>query len=406
MRILLLGGTGFVGRRLAAQLVDRGHDVTALARSPDATALTDGVRTVAGDVTDPDSLAPAFDGQDAVVNLVALSPLFEPDGGSEMHERVHLGGTENAVAAAECHGVDRFVQLSALGTDPDGATHYIRAKGNAEAVVRDSALDWTIVRPSVVFGDGGEFVSFTRLLTTPYVTGLPGGGKTRFQPIWVEDLAGMLTDCVADASHVGETYELGGPEVLTLADVARTIYRADGKPLRVLPVPMTLAKIGLTVGGSVPGFPMGPDQYRSLKFDNTVTANDVTAFGRTEADLRSFEEYLDEGSEHHSDRRRSLLTRPATLALFAYFALSASLPSLTGSPLAIALYVPTYLLTMFVYDAPWGLENVVYGAESLLGIGHSSALYYVGLLMTYFACAVVLTWLGRSVRSAVGPRRG
>ncbi|MBV0922646.1 complex I NDUFA9 subunit family protein [Halomicroarcula limicola] len=406
MRILLLGGTGFVGRRLAARLVERGHDVTALARSPDATALPDGVRTVAGDVTDLDALDSAFDRQDAVVNLVALSPLFEPDGGNEMHGRVHLGGTENAVAAAERHGVSRFVQVSALGADPDGPTHYIRAKGEAETVVRDSALDWTIVRPSVVFGDGGEFVSFTRLLTTPYVTGLPGGGKTRFQPIWVEDLAEMLADCVTDERHVGETYELGGPDVLTLADVARAIYRADGKPLRVLPVPMTLARIGLTIGGSVPGFPMGPDQYRSLKFDNTVAHNDVTAFGHSETDLRSFEEYLDEGGERDRDRRRSLLTRPATLALFAYFALSTALPTLTDSPLAIALYVPTYLLTMAVYDAPWGLENVVYGVESLLGIGHNSALYHVGLLMTYFACAVALTWLGRSLRAAVGPRRG
>ncbi|MBX0294477.1 complex I NDUFA9 subunit family protein [Halomicroarcula sp. F27] len=406
MRILLLGGTGFVGRRLAARLVDRDHDVTALARSPDATALPDGVRTVAGDVTDPDSLDSAFDGQDAVVNLVALSPLFEPDGGSEMHEKVHLGGTENAVAAAERHGVPRFVQLSALGADPDGTTHYIRSKGQAESVVRDSSLSWTIVRPSVVFGDGGEFVSFTRLLTTPYITGLPGGGTTRFQPIWVEDLAEMLADCVTDGSHAGETHELGGPDVLTLADVARAIYRADGKSLRVLPVPTTLAKIGLTVGGSVPGFPMGPDQYRSLQFDNTVEENDVSAFGRTEADLRALEEHLDEGGERSGDRRRSLLTRPATLALFAYFALSTALPTLTDSPLAIALYVPTYLLTIAVYDAPWGLENVVYGAESLLGIGHSSALYHVGLLVTYFACAVALTWLGRSVRSAVGSRRG
>jgi uncharacterized protein YbjT (DUF2867 family) len=182
--------------------------------------------------------------------------------------------------------------LSALGADPEGPTAYIRAKGRAEGVVRESALDWTTVRPSVLFGDGGEFVGFTKLLTTPYVTGLPGGGKTRFQPIWVGDLAPMLAATVESDAHVGETYEIGGPVVLTLADVARETYRSEGKSVRVLPVPMPLAGLGLAVAESLPFVPMGRDQYRSLKFDNTTGDNDIGAFGVEVGDLRTFDAYL------------------------------------------------------------------------------------------------------------------
>ncbi|MFC6825036.1 complex I NDUFA9 subunit family protein [Halopelagius fulvigenes] len=292
MNVLVVGGSGFVGTELRRELVERGHAVTVLSRDPDVASDAAGVRAVSGDVTDYDSIESAFEGQDAVVNLVALSPLFKPRGGDEMHDRVHRGGTENVVAAAEASGVERLVQMSALGADPGGPTAYIRAKGDAERVVRESSPEWVVVRPSVVFGDGGEFVSFTKTLTTPYVTGLPGGGKTRFQPIWLGDLAPMLADCVERDEHAGETYELGGPEVLTLAEVAKLAYRAEGKSVRVLSVPMALARIGLTVGGAIPGFPMGADQYRSLRFDNTVAENDVRAFGVDPGDLRTLSEYL------------------------------------------------------------------------------------------------------------------
>ncbi|CCQ33328.1 NADH dehydrogenase-oxidoreductase-like protein [Halorhabdus tiamatea SARL4B] len=288
MNVLVTGGDGFVGRHLCRELDERGHDVAALSRDPDPTALPDGVETVAGDVTDRSSIDPALEGVDVLVNLVALSPLFIPTGGNEMHERIHLGGTENLVAAAEDEGVERFVQMSALGADPDGSTHYIRAKGRAEEVVRESALEWVIVRPSVIFGDGGEFVGFTKKLTPPVVAPLPGGGKTRFQPIWVEDLAPMLADCVEDDDRAGEVYELGGPEQLTLKQIAKLVR---GR-VAVVPVPMALAGVGLSIGGAVPGFPMGSDQYRSLRFDNTTAENDVTAFGTEPDVLLTLEEYL------------------------------------------------------------------------------------------------------------------
>ncbi len=292
MKILVAGGDGFIGSELCATLAERGHEVTALSRSPPDDGLPDGVEHASGDVTAYDSIAATVEDHDAVVNLVALSPLFRPKGGEQMHFEIHLQGTQNLVEAAEEGGADRFLQMSALGADPDGPTHYIRAKGQAESVVRDSDLDWTIARPSVVFGDDGEFVKFTKLLAPPYVTPLPGGGKTRFQPIHVDDLVPILADAVEEDEHVGETYELGGPEKLTMAEVARLGHRADGHPVNVLSVPMSISKIGLSMLDYLPGFPFGSDQYRSLEMDNTVAENDVTAFGVTESELTTLSAYL------------------------------------------------------------------------------------------------------------------
>jgi len=297
MDVLVAGGTGFVGQHLCRELDDRGHDVTALSRDPHDAELPDGVTRKTGDVTDYDSIEGAFEGRDAVVFLPALSPLFKPDGGDEMHEVVHLGGTENCVKAAEEHGVDRFLQMSALGADPNGATHYLRAKGKAEEVVKNSDLDWVIFRPSVVFGDGGEFVYFTKRLKQIFAPAvplypLPGGGKkAHFQLIWIDDLTPMLADALEGEDHVGQTYEVGGPETLSLREATELVFEAEGKSISIVPLPMPLAKIGLPVLGSL-GFPMGSDQYEGLDFDNTPTTNDVESFGRDPVSMRSFRSYL------------------------------------------------------------------------------------------------------------------
>jgi NADH dehydrogenase len=297
MDVLVVGGTGFIGEYLCRELDERGHAVTALSRDPSDADLPESVDSVAGDVTEYESIVDAFEGQDAVFFLVALSPLFKPDGGDEMHERVHLGGTENSVRAAEEHDVDRFVQMSALGADSNGDTHYLRAKGRAEEVVRNSSLDWTIFRPSVVFGEGGEFVYFTKRLKKIFAPGVPlyplpgGGDKALFQLIWVEDLVPMLADAIEADDHVGQAYEVGGPETLTLREATEMVFEAEGDSITIVPLPMGLAKVGLTVLGGL-GFPMGSDQYEGLDFDNTPAENDVTAFGRDPDDLRTFGSYL------------------------------------------------------------------------------------------------------------------
>ena len=325
MNVLVVGGTGFVGTHLCRELADRGHHVTALSRDPDEADLPPEVDRVAGDATAYDSIEGAFEGQDAVVYLVALSPLFKPRGGYERHYDVHLRGTENAVRAATEHGVEKYVQMSALGADPNADTAYIRSKGEADQVVKDSGLDWTVFQPSVIFGEGDEFVGFTKLLAPPYFTPLPGGGKSKFQPIWVGEVVELFARAVegtvpedegdadegdeADAPipairrvdgdgeessdpHVGRTYEIGGPDVLTLAEVARLAHAAEGKPVNVYSVPMSLAGVGLKLLDNVPGAPMGGDQYRSLQFDNVTTDNAVGVFGFDEDDLTTLAAYL------------------------------------------------------------------------------------------------------------------
>ncbi|WP_254536074.1 complex I NDUFA9 subunit family protein [Halomarina litorea] len=291
MNVLVVGGTGFIGSKLCGELAERGHDVTAMSSSPDDSEVPAGVDTAAGDITDYDSIESAFEGRAAVVNLVALSPLFRPDGGNRKHFEIHLQGTENVVQAAKDHGVPKVVQMSALGADPEGDTAYIQSKGQAEKVVEASGLDYVIFRPSVVFGDGGEFVPFTKKLAPRPASPLPGGGDTKFQPIWVGDLVPMLADAVEDDAHDGHTYEVGGPQVLTMAQVAKMAHRAEGHSYTPLPLPMAMADIGLGLLGALGG-PMGKDQARSLRMDNTTDDNDVEAFGRSEADLTTLGEYL------------------------------------------------------------------------------------------------------------------
>lgn len=292
MHVLVTGGTGFVGRNLCAELVERGHEVTALSRRPAEKDLPDGLETVVGDVEDYDSLVGPVAAADAVVNLVALSPLYKPKGGNERHYEVHLDGTKNLIRAVQEAGVDRYVQLSFLGADPDAEPTALRVKGLADQAVMASDLDWTIVRPSVIFGEGGEFVEFTKRLTTPYLTGLPGGGRSRFQPIWIDDFVEIMADVLESDDHVGKIYEIGGPEVFSLADVTELAYAAEGKPVTVLSIPMPLARLGLRLADPLPFVPFGIDQYHSLRIDNVTDSNDIEAFGRTASDLRTLRDYL------------------------------------------------------------------------------------------------------------------
>lgn len=300
MDVLVTGGTGFIGSKLCRELADRGHHVTALARNPNDDGVPEGVTAAVGDVTALDSIREHFEGMDVVVNLVSLSPLFRPKGGKS-HMGVHYEGTKNVLAACEEHGVPRIVQMSGPGADPDAPTEYLRAKGLAEEAVRDSGLDYVIFRPSVVFGDGAEFLRFSRLVAPWPVAPLPGGDDVKFQPIWVGDLAPMMADAVEDDAYEGD-YDIAGPETLTLEEVTRLAWREKGKSITLLPMPMALADVGLTVLGAVGG-PLGADQARSLKLDLTIADNDIDAFGVDEADLTTLEDYV--GVElSESDRRR------------------------------------------------------------------------------------------------------
>ena len=144
----------------------------------------------------------------------------------------------------------------------------------------------------MVFGDGGEFLSFLRRVTPPVIAPLPGGGQTRFQPIHVSDMAALIVAALAP-DHADQTYEIGGPETLSLAKLARLVRGREGRPSTVVSVPMGLAGAGLKLADAVPGLPLGSDQYRALRLDNTTDNNAVERLGRPPAELTTVREYLD-----------------------------------------------------------------------------------------------------------------
>lgn len=289
MDILVAGGTGFVGSALCEELKKRDHQVTALARNPPADAP---VAVEKADITNYDPLPKIVEGFDAVVNLVSLSPLYHPKGGAKAHESVTVTGTRNLVRAMESTDVDRFIQISALGASPDGPTAYIRAKGRADGIIRTADLDWTIVQPSVIFGEGDEFVQFIKQVTTPVITGLPGADTAKFQPIWVQDFVSIIGTILEADEHIGETYEIGGPDIFTLREVTQLIYAAQNSSVKIIPIPIVLAKIGFAIAAPIPFIPFGPDQARSLQFDNTTTENALEEFGRDPTQLMSLGAYL------------------------------------------------------------------------------------------------------------------
>ncbi|MFC4990032.1 complex I NDUFA9 subunit family protein [Saliphagus infecundisoli] len=292
MDILVTGGDGFVGQHLCAELVDRSHDVTSLSRTPDPSVLPGEVELTEGDVTDYDSIEGEFEGKDVVMNLAALPPLHQPPRETS-HDSVCIGGSINAVEAAEEHGVSKFIEMSSLGADPNGKIAYWRTQGLGEEVVRYSDLNWVVFRPSFIFGEGSETFTFIRQHTTPYVTVLPdGGNQPRFQPIWIGDCVQMFVDGIENDEYVGEIYELAGPEVLTLGDVARLLYGTDGKSIEILPVPMLLAVIALNAVDPIPQIPLGVNQARALKMSNTTRYNDINEFGFTKSELMSLSAYL------------------------------------------------------------------------------------------------------------------
>ena len=236
MKVLVTGGTGFVGRHLVPRLKNEGFDVRVLARRPGA-SLRD-VEFVAGSVSDPEVLRRAVEGVDAVVHLVAIIV----ERGAQTYEAVIHQGTRKVVEAMETVGVPRLIYLSALGVGPDERFPYLRTKWQAEEAVRASSLDATILRPSVLFGEGaGFFRPIVWSLRWMPVYPLPAGGRTRFQPLAIEDLSTCLVRCLR-GEQVGATLDLGGPEVMTFSDIVRVVMQTLGKRRRMMSVPVWAAR--------------------------------------------------------------------------------------------------------------------------------------------------------------------
>ena len=273
MKVLVTGGTGFIGPRIVAALQERDAEVRVLVRTPNRAARAEGAETAAGDVTDLASLKAAAAGCTQVVHLVSIIR-----GRAEDYERVMVEGTRNAIEAARDAGVERFVLMSAIGADEANrnVAAYYAAKLQMEQDVARSGLEHTIFRPSFVFGDGGVLPTFiSQVKLTPLIPVI-GSGEQRIQPIWVDDVAAYFARGVDLPEAANRSFDLGGPDVVTWNELYRTIARVLGKRRRLVHIPSSLASTGARLTQSVPGAPVTVDQIAMIEAgDNVATRTDA-----------------------------------------------------------------------------------------------------------------------------------
>jgi NADH dehydrogenase len=272
--VVVFGGTGFLGRRLVHRLAAEGAVVRVAVRHPDGArsalpaADLDQVTFFRADVRDQTSVAAAIAGADAVVN--AVSAYVEK--GGVAFETVHVQGAEMVARVAVRLGVARLVLISGLGADPQSRSPYIRSRGRGELAVQQAFPDATIVRPSAMFGPGDAlFSTLANLARLLPVLPLIGGGRTRLQPVYVEDVAEAVTRILADPGTVGRTYELAGPEVYTLRDLVRFTLRVIGKRRLLMPVPFAVAEIQARLFEPLPSPPLTTGQVDLLKADSVAS---------------------------------------------------------------------------------------------------------------------------------------
>jgi len=266
MKVFVTGGTGFVGGEILRQLGAAGHEVRCLVRpgSEKKLATREGIETRPGDAADPATLAGALEGCDAVIHLVGI--IREFPGRGITFEKLHAEATRNVVAAAQSQGVRRYLQMSANGSREGAATGYHRTKWLAEKAVRASSLDWTIFRPSLVFGAGGEFVNtLAELVRRLPVVPVFGDGRYRIAPVAVEDVARSFALALDKPETIGQTYLCCGPQDYSYDEVLDAIGAAVGKS-RVCKVhqPLLLMKPLVALLEGVPRFPITSDQLTML----------------------------------------------------------------------------------------------------------------------------------------------
>ncbi len=304
MKVLVTGGTGFVGTSLVNRLLQDGHSVAVLARDARKTRnrYNHPVETVAGDVLDRGSLTAAARGRDGVVHLVGVIN----EKGAQTFDRMHREATENAVAASEAAGVARYLHMSAMGSSEDAPSEYARTKAAGERAVRGSRLKWTIFRPSIIFGPGDGFVSLLAPIVrhNPGFVPVIGPGTTRFQPVSIRDVARVFASALERPETAGRSFEVGGPEVFTLNDIYREIAAAVGKPGKPLVhFPLWYGRLlarafeALARRGVFTDPPLTRDQIRSLSRDNAADVSDTvkTFDGEWKRFRPGIREYLSTG---------------------------------------------------------------------------------------------------------------
>lgn len=290
MKISIIGGTGFVGQALSARLLAEGHHLRMLVRPGSANKAPEHPQcvTVEGELEQPDRVRECIAGTDATIYLVGL--LRENRAAGITFDLLQFRGVERCLSAAQDGGVKRFLLMSANGIDA-AATPYQRTKLQAERLLKESGLEWTIFRPSVIFGDPKGRMEFcsqlqAELIDSPlpaplFYTGLlpVNAGDFRLGPVWVEDVAAAFATALVKPESVGQTYELCGPDQVTWKKILQTIAQAVGKKKLMLPAPVMLIAPVASVMERFQWFPVTRDQLRMLVAGNCCTEDGFARLG-------------------------------------------------------------------------------------------------------------------------------
>jgi NADH dehydrogenase len=278
-RIVVLGGTGFVGGHLVPRLCADGHTVKVLSRNREQhrdLAVLPRASVVSADVYDRDALREQLAGADAAINLIGI--LNERGSNGAGFQKAHVELTETLIAACQSAGVPRLLQMSALRAG-EGESHYLKTRGEAESRVKSSSLAWTIFRPSVIFGPrDGLFFRFASLLRMTPVLPL-ARAHAKFTPVYVGDVAEAFARAIAHPHSSAHTYELFGPRVIELGELVRWTAEIIGKRRWIVPLPDALGFVQAAVGEWLPGKPISRDNFRSLKLDSVGTEDGLAALG-------------------------------------------------------------------------------------------------------------------------------
>ena len=281
---VVFGGSGFVGRNVVRELARRGWRVRVAVRRPHHAQFLRPMGAVGQiqlkqcNVRHAPSVADALTDADAVVNLVGI--LYQS--GAQRFDTVQAGGAATVAHLAAKAGVKTFVHMSAIGADAESESQYARTKGEAERAVMEAIPSATIIRPSIVFGQEDEFFNkFAGLASIAPALPLIGGGKTKFQPVYVDDVADAICEALVRPEAAGKVYEIGGPRIYTFRELMELMLAETGLRRLLLPVPFPIASL-MGLGGEIAGWapfvepPLTRDQVKLLKHDNVVGEGALT----------------------------------------------------------------------------------------------------------------------------------
>ncbi|MEC5207452.1 uncharacterized protein YbjT (DUF2867 family) [Vogesella perlucida] len=268
MKIAIIGGAGFVGSHIAEHLTRDGHALTLATRNRERHKATliplPHAELRECNVHDPAQLAALLAGHDAVISMVGIL-----HGSRAAFEHAHVQLVEKIVAACHANGIRRLVHISALGASEQAPSDYQQTKGKAERLIETSGLDYTILRPSVIFGAGDNFLNmFAKLAASAPLLPI-GGADTRFAPVWVDDVARAVAASLARPATVGRKLDLAGPGVYTLRQLVAYAANLSGHPRTIVGLPEWAAMLQATLLGLLPGPALlSADNVRSLRVDN------------------------------------------------------------------------------------------------------------------------------------------